>query len=84
MDDIVQINNAAADRLRYRRGFKDGAVVADGHTQLWDPQDGALSLGIASKGTCRMAHLSMVNTTARAQDGMALLTLGQRDRSPSL
>ena len=43
-----------------------------------------LSLSIASTETCRMAHLSLVNATTRAQDGMALLTLGQRDRSRSL
>ena len=42
-----------------------------------------LSLSIASAETCRMAHLSLVKANTRAQGGMALLTLGQRNRSPS-
>ena len=40
-EDIVQINNAAADRLRYRRGFKDGAFAADDRTHRLDQQEGA-------------------------------------------
>ena len=83
VDDIVQINNAAADRLRYRRGFRDGAFVADDALIAGTRRMALLSLRIVSKEICRMAHLSLVNATTKAQDGMALLTLGQRDRGLS-
>ena len=44
-EDIVQINHTSADRLRHRKGFKDGAFVADDRTHRPDRQDGAFVAG---------------------------------------
>ena len=41
VEDILQIKNASADRLRHRKRFRDGAFAADDHTHRPDRQDGA-------------------------------------------
>ena len=83
VEDIVQINNASADRLRHRQGFRDGAVVADDHTAtLPDRTDrmAHLSLGMVTR---RMALLSL-REEAGALIRVAYLTLDQVSRSRSL
>ena len=75
VDDIAQISNAAADRLRCRRGFKDGAFVADGHTHRRGPRDAAF---VADHRNHRGSqdggwhiHLSLMAVTAMTQQGGA-------------